>query len=63
MAAGLAVIFLLGVTWLTVVTPLGFDGAIATGLAPFLPADILKVFLAGAILPAVWRITGRTQGS
>jgi biotin transport system substrate-specific component len=63
MAAGLAVIFLFGVTWLSIVTPLGVDGAISTGLTPFLPADILKVFLAGAILPTVWRITGRTQGS
>ena len=58
MAAGLAVIFLFGVTWLSVVTPLGVSGAISTGLAPFLPADILKVFIAGAVLPAAWRIVG-----
>jgi biotin transport system substrate-specific component len=58
MAAGLAVIFLFGVTWLSLVTPLGPTGAVATGLAPFLPADILKVFLAGAVLPAAWRIVG-----
>jgi biotin transport system substrate-specific component len=58
MAAGLAVIFLFGVTWLSVVTPLGVSGAISTGLSPFLPADILKVFMAGAVLPAAWRIVG-----
>ncbi|HEX2342663.1 MAG TPA: biotin transporter BioY [Vicinamibacterales bacterium] len=64
MAAGLAVIFLFGVTWLSVVTPLGVSGAISTGLAPFLPADILKVFIAGAVLPAAWRIVGpRRSGS
>jgi biotin transport system substrate-specific component len=67
MAAGLAVIFVFGVTWLSVVTPLGVSGAVSTGLVPFLPADILKVFLAAAVLPAAWRIVGsptaRTQDS
>jgi biotin transport system substrate-specific component len=58
MAAGLAVIFVFGVSWLSVVTPLGVSAAISTGLAPFLPADILKVFIAGAVLPAAWRIVG-----
>jgi biotin transport system substrate-specific component len=63
MAAGLAVIFLFGVTWLSIVTPLGVSGAVATGLAPFLPADILKVFIAGAVLPAAWRIVGPLRPS
>jgi biotin transport system substrate-specific component len=58
MAAGLAVIFLFGVTWLSVVTPIGFSGALATGVTPFLPADLLKILVAGAVLPAVWRIVG-----
>ena len=58
MAAGLFVIFLFGVSWLSIVTPIGLRGAIATGLTPFLPADILKVLAAGAILPAAWRIVG-----
>ncbi len=63
MAVGLAVIFVFGVTWLTLVTPVDVRGAIATGLVPFLPADLLKIVIAGAALPAAWRITGRTQGS
>jgi biotin transport system substrate-specific component len=56
MAAGLAVIFAAGVTWLALVTPNGFSGALAAGFTPFLPADILKILIAGAVLPAVWRI-------
>jgi biotin transport system substrate-specific component len=62
MAVGLAIIFLSGVAWLSVVTPLGVSGAISTGLAPFLPADILKILIAGAVLPAAWRIV-RSPGS
>jgi biotin transporter BioY len=57
MAAGLAVIFTFGVAWLAIVTPVGLDGAIAAGLTPFFPADVIKIFLAGAVLPAAWRIT------
>ncbi|MGH9328988.1 MAG: biotin transporter BioY [Vicinamibacterales bacterium] len=63
MAAGLAIIFTFGVTWLALVTPAGLGGAIAAGLAPFLPADIIKVFIAGAVLPAAWKITGPTERS
>jgi biotin transport system substrate-specific component len=57
MAAGLGVIFAFGVTWLALVTSGGLDGAIAAGFAPFFPADVIKIFLAGAVLPAAWKIT------
>jgi biotin transport system substrate-specific component len=62
MGAGLAVIFAGGVTWLALFAQpagAGFDAALRTGLYPFLPADILKVCLASAVLPAVWSVTGR----
>ncbi len=62
MAAGLAVIFVFGVTWLALVTPVDFRGAVATGLVPFLPADLLKIAIAGAALPAAWTIV-RPPGS
>ena len=42
MAAGLAVIFTFGVTWLAFFAqpaPLGLDAALRTGLYPFVPAD------------------------
>ena len=58
MAAGLAVIFACGVLWLSFLAPqLGLRGATAAGLTPFVPADLLKVLVAAAVLPAVWRIT------
>jgi biotin transport system substrate-specific component len=60
MAAGLAIIFACGTLWLSFLAPqLGLRGAAAAGLIPFVPADILKVFVAAAVLPAAWRVTHR----
>ena len=64
MIAGLAVIFAFGVSWLAVFARpagLGFNAALSAGLYPFLGGDVLKVFLGAAILPAVWKIVGRTR--
>jgi biotin transport system substrate-specific component len=56
MAAGLAIVFASGVTWLAVGAPhVGFSAAVASGLVPFLPADIVKLFVAATVLPAAWR--------
>ena len=56
MCAGLAVVFAFGVAWLAWGAPrTGLSVALASGLYPFLPADLLKVFLAAAVLPAAWR--------
>jgi biotin transport system substrate-specific component len=57
MGAGLAVIFTCGVLWLAFGAPhAGVSTAVASGLVPFLPADIVKVFLAAAVLPAAWKL-------
>lgn len=56
MAAGLAMIFACGVAWLAWGLPhAGLSGAVASGLVPFLAADVLKLFVAATILPAAWR--------
>ena len=55
MVAGLAIIFSCGVLWLAFGTHVGLASAIGTGLVPFIPADIIKVFLAATILPAAWK--------
>jgi biotin transport system substrate-specific component len=56
MAAGLAIIFTCGVAWMAFGTPnVGLTAAIATGLIPFIPADIVKVCLAATVLPTAWR--------
>jgi biotin transport system substrate-specific component len=65
MAAGLAVIFAGGVAWLSLFARtatgdagVGLSRAIAIGLTPFLPEDVVKVCLAAGVLPAVWRLIG-----
>jgi biotin transport system substrate-specific component len=61
MAAGLAVVFTCGVAWLAWLAPqsAGFGVALRTGLYPFLPADVLKLLVAAAIMPGAWKLLGR----
>jgi biotin transport system substrate-specific component len=64
MAAGLAIVFASGVAWLAWFarpTHLGLNAALATGLYPFVPADLFKICLAAAVMPAVWRIVGSSR--
>jgi biotin transport system substrate-specific component len=59
MAAGLAIIFTCGVAWIAWgPAPAGLSRAIAAGVVPFLPADLLKIVLAAAVLPSAWRLLG-----
>jgi biotin transport system substrate-specific component len=52
---GVAIIYVLGLSWLTV----AFDGdvkkAVMLGFVRFIPADVLKVALGTAILTAAWK--------
>jgi biotin transport system substrate-specific component len=60
MICGLAVVFAGGVGWLTIASrpPLGISGALAVGFVPFIIPDLLKLLMAAAVMPALWRITG-----
>ena len=60
MAAGLAVVFAGGVAWLAWITPgaVGLPAALRLGFVPFVAADIAKVLVAAAVLPAAWRLVG-----
>ena len=67
MFAGLAIIFLSGVTWLglfartlTGSAPVGMQAALSTGLYPFILPDVIKLLVAAAFVPALWRVVGRT---
>jgi biotin transport system substrate-specific component len=57
MAAGLACVFAGGVAWLALFTPgpAALASALRAGLLPFLPADLLKILVASAALPQLWR--------
>jgi biotin transport system substrate-specific component len=64
MAAGLALIFTGGVLWLAFFAspvPAGLRVAVSTGVIPFIPADIFKLFVAAAVLPGIWKLTGRAH--
>ena len=60
MSAGLAVIFLVGVSWLGfVVQPSrGVAGALAAGFYPFVLPDLLKLLAAAGVMPGLWRLIG-----
>jgi biotin transport system substrate-specific component len=56
MGAGLAIIFASGVLWMAFGAPhVGLSTAVRTGLVPFIPADVIKIFLAATVLPSAWR--------
>jgi biotin transport system substrate-specific component len=68
MLAGLALIFATGLAWLAFFarpiaggSPVGLTAALATGLYPFLVADIVKLAIAAGLVPAVWRVIGRPR--
>jgi biotin transport system substrate-specific component len=62
MAAGLAVIFTFGITWLAFFAapaPAGLPNALRLGLYPFVLADLAKLLIAATVLPAIWNLVGR----
>ena len=53
---GTIVIYLLGVPWLANVLGVSWTRAVELGAAPFVLGDLAKAVLAGAMLPAVWKL-------
>ena len=56
MLAGLAVIFIGGVSWLALLPGQTLSTAIAGGFVPYIGMDVLKAAIAAALLPASWRL-------
>lgn len=59
MLLGLGVIYLGGVSWLTVAYTHSVPAAITMGLAQFVVFDTLKIAAAALVLPQAWRFLGR----
>ncbi|MFF8283046.1 biotin transporter BioY [Streptomyces albus] len=59
MAAGLAVVYAVGVPYLALSTGMSLGEAVAAGLVPFLIGDALKAALAMGALPTAWKLAGR----
>lgn len=60
MLLGTVVIYAFGLSWLGAVV--GWDKPVlAWGLTPFVFGDLLKLALATAVLPLIWKFVGRTR--
>lgn len=64
--AGTVVIYAVGLPWLSVALgqlgyPNDLGATLTAGLFPFVPGDILKAVVAGAILPVTWKIVSRAK--
>lgn len=58
LAIGLVVIYAGGLSWRLLLTG-SFDVAVMTSIVPFVVPDLFKIAVAAAVLPQVWRLTGR----
>jgi biotin transport system substrate-specific component len=61
LVAGNLVIYAFGATWLALRLHLGASATLSDGVTPFLLGDAIKALLAAALLPAVWKLTGRSS--
>jgi biotin transport system substrate-specific component len=59
MLTGNVIIYLVGLPWLAVVLNTNLEKTFEAGLYYFVPGDILKLYLAAALLPAAWKVTRR----
>jgi biotin transport system substrate-specific component len=62
MLTGNVIIYVVGLPWLAEDQDLGFTETMELGLAPFVVGDLLKLYLAGALLPSAWRLVERLKG-
>ena len=62
MLTGTVIIYVLGLAWLKQDQGLDLATTFEYGLYPFVPGDLLKLYLAGALLPGAWRLVRRFRG-
>lgn len=68
MLAGLLVIYTCGVAWLALVARMpdgapspALAAAVTSGVVPFVLPDLVKLAAAAGLVPALWRLIGRTR--
>jgi biotin transport system substrate-specific component len=59
MLAGTAAIYAIGLPWLALATGYSASETVAKGLVPFVGGDVVKLALAGLVLPAAWWLVER----
>ena len=61
MLTGNVLVYLFGLPWLAHVADYDLLTTLQKGLAPFLPGDLIKLYLAAALLPGAWRLVERMK--
>lgn len=61
--AGSLVVFACGVAGLMLTADMGLGEALAKGVLPFIPGDLVKSALAAGLLPGTWRLVERLRGT
>jgi len=59
MLTGNALVYAVGLPWLAVSLGTNLDRTLELGLYPFVLGDLLKLYLAAALLPGAWRLLAR----
>lgn len=59
MLAATLLIYVFGVTWLTVALGGDVTAALSAGVVPFVAGDLIKLGVAVTLLPSAWRLLGR----
>ncbi len=62
MLTGSVVIYAFGLPWLAHTVNLGLQETLEAGLYPFVVGDLLKLYLAGMLLPAAWKLVRHLRG-
>jgi len=62
MLTGNVLIYAVGLPWLAAKLGTGLEDTLENGLYPFVVGDLLKRYLAGALLPAAWAAVARFRG-
>jgi biotin transport system substrate-specific component len=63
MLTGSVIIYACGAIWLHHVLGVNWNTTLVDGVYPFVPLDLVKLYLAAAALPAAWGLVGRLRSS
>ena len=63
MLTGSVLIYACGLPWLAAEIDAGLEGTLEAGLYPFVVGDVLKLYLAGLLLPTAWALVRRLRDS
>lgn len=63
MLTGNVLIYAIGLPWLALELNTGLERTLELGFYPFVIGDVIKLYLAAALLPTAWRLVGGRRGS